>query len=57
MTIDVSVIAMTIISIIIVTMVINIVIINTGDIKIVHGCIISGGNNNIYIVTIDAQPL
>ena len=57
MTIDISATIMIIISIIIIIIIINMLVINISNIKLIHGCIITGVNNNIYIVTILAEPL
>ena len=54
---DIIVIVMIIISNIIAIMIINMLIINISNIKFIHGCIITGVNNNIYIVVIMAKPL
>ena len=54
--IDIIVIIMIIISSIIIIMIINMLIINISNINFIHGCIIIGVNNNIYIVIIMAEP-
>ena len=42
---------------IIIVMIINMLIINISNINFIHGCIITGVNNYIYIVIIMAKPL
>ena len=55
--IDIIVIIMIIISSIILIMIINMLIINISNMNFIHGCIITGVNNSIYIVMIMAKPL
>ena len=55
MTIDIVAIII-IIRITIITMLISTLIIKIININFIHGCIITGVNNNIYIVVIMAEP-
>ena len=55
--IDIIAIIMIIISSIIIIMIINMLIINISNIKFIYGCIMTGVNNNSYIVTLMAMPL
>ena len=57
MAIDIIVVTMIVVSIITIFMIINMLIVNISNINFIHGCIITGVNNNIYIVIIMAEPL